>query len=165
MQIRVLRKALKNQRDDLLAFAKVFDEKLAEMAKRLEIPMFLVRQMVRFFRKQPTSEAYWRSWGDLHDTLSWKFFQLHQAIQTAMKQTPRASSLVENLNSRLRNYFTLRKHLGTSYLDLLQFFLNHRKFMSSDCEQRRGKSPREAKAGEKHPHWPEMLGFQRFQRA
>ncbi|WP_261892588.1 hypothetical protein [Acaryochloris marina] len=164
-QIRVLRKALKNQRDDLLAFAKVFDDKLAEIAQRFETPLFLVRQMVRFFRKQATSEAYWRSWGDLHQMLSWKFFQLHEAIQDAMKQTPRASSLVENLNSRLRNYFTLRKHLGTPYLELLQFFLNHRQFMSSGCEGRKGKSPREMMTGEKHPHWLELLGFKLFKRA
>jgi hypothetical protein len=43
-----------------------------------------------------------------------------------MADTPRCSSLVENLNARLRTYFTLRRHLGGSYLDLLQFFLNHR---------------------------------------
>jgi hypothetical protein len=41
-----------------------------------------------------------------------------------MAQTPRGSSLVENLDSRLRNYFTLRRHLGDSYLSVLQFFLN-----------------------------------------
>ncbi|WP_235112119.1 hypothetical protein [Acaryochloris sp. 'Moss Beach'] len=76
---------MKNQRDDLLAFAKVFDDKLAEIAQQFETPLFLVRQMVRFFRKQATSEAYWRSWGDLHQRLSWKFFQLHKAIQDAMK--------------------------------------------------------------------------------
>ncbi|MGB7414556.1 MAG: hypothetical protein WA902_10145 [Thermosynechococcaceae cyanobacterium] len=75
-QMRVLRKALKNQRDDLLAFAKIFDDKLAEISQRFDVPMFLVRQMVRFFRKQPTSEAYWRTWGDLHETMGWKFFQL-----------------------------------------------------------------------------------------
>ena len=164
-QMRVLRKAMKNQRDDLLAFAKVLDDKLAEISLQFDVPMFQVRQMVRFFRKQPTSEAYWRTWGALHKTLNWKFFQLHQAIQKAMQQTPRASSLVENLNSRLRNYFTLRKHLGTSYLSLLQFFLNHRRFMSSDSEQRQGKSPREVMTGENHPHWLELLGFKRFKRA
>ncbi|PZD70529.1 hypothetical protein C1752_10958 [Acaryochloris thomasi RCC1774] len=158
---------MNNQRDDLLAFAKVLDDKLANIAQQFDTPLFLLRQMVRFFRKQPTSEACWRSWGDLHEKLSWKFFQLHlhQAIQNAMKQTPRASSLVENLNSRLRNYFSLRKHLGTSYLGLLQFFINHRRFMSSDSEQRRGKSPGEMMTGEKHLHWLEMLGFKRFQRA
>jgi hypothetical protein len=39
-------------------------------------------------------------------------------VKQAMAQTPRSSSLVENLNSRLRNYFTLRRHLDGSYLDL-----------------------------------------------
>ena len=79
-----------------------------------------------------------------------------------MKQTPRASSMVENLNSRLRNYFFLRKQLGPSYLNLLQFFLNHRQFMRSECEERVGKSPKELMMGESHPHWLEMLGFTRF---
>ena len=31
----------------------------------------------------------------------------------------RASSIVENLNSRLRNYFFLKKQLGVGYLNLL----------------------------------------------
>jgi hypothetical protein len=57
-----------------------------------------------------------------------------------MAQTPR-SSLVENLNSRLRTYFTLHRHLGNAYLDLLRFFLNHRRFMRSRCAERNGKSP------------------------
>ena len=41
----------------------------------------------------------------------------------------RASSLVENLNSRLRAYFFLRRHLGKDYLTLLQFFLNDRRYL------------------------------------
>jgi hypothetical protein len=53
-----------------------------------------------------------------------------------MARTPRSSSLVENLNSRLRNYFTLRRHLGSPYLDLLRFFLNHRRFMRSQLAER-----------------------------
>ncbi len=45
-------------------------------------------------------------------------------LATDMTQIPRSSSLVENLNSRLRNYFPLRRHLGGSYLGLLRFFVN-----------------------------------------
>jgi hypothetical protein len=41
----------------------------------------------------------------------------------------------------------------------------HRTFMSSRKPQRRGKSPKELMTGEEHPHWLEMLGFERFQRA
>jgi hypothetical protein len=82
-----------------------------------------------------------------------------------MATTPRTSSLVENLNSRLRNYFFLRKQLGSGYLDLLRFFLNHRTFMRSRCPERVGKSPAELMTGQEHPHWLELLGFERFQSA
>jgi hypothetical protein len=74
-----------------------------------------------------------------------------------MTRTPRSSSLVENLNSRLRNYFTLRRHLGSLYLDLLRFFLNHRRYMRSQLAERIGKSPRELMTGERHSHWLTLL--------
>lgn len=57
-----------------------------------------------------------------------------------MKQTPRASSLVENLNSRRSNYFFLRGQLGPQYFKLLRFFLNHRTFMRSECPERVGET-------------------------
>ncbi len=113
--------------------------------------------------------------------LSDKFLEVKQAVEQAMKSTPRASSLVENLkasigyagetpaslslNSRLRNYFFLRKHLGSDYLELLRFFLNHRTFRESRVPERVGKSPTELMTGKKHPHSLEMLGFELFQRA
>ena len=78
---------------------------------------------------------------------------------------PRASSLVEDLNSRLRNYLSLRKQLSPLHLNLLQFFLNHRQFMRSECEERMDKSPKVLIIGESYPHWLVMLGFERFQQA
>ena len=82
-----------------------------------------------------------------------------------MKETPRASSMVENLNSRLRNYFFLRRTLGPEYLDLLRFFLNHRTFMRSECPERVGKSSTQLLTGKQHSHWLELLGFERFRRS
>jgi hypothetical protein len=73
------------------------------------------------------------------------------------------SSVVENLNSRLRNYFFLRRHIGNDYLHLLRLFLNHRRFRRSDRPERIGKSPAELLNALRHPHWLELLGFQRFQ--
>ena len=75
-----------------------------------------------------------------------------------MAHTPRCSSLVENLNSRLRTYFTLRRHLGGSYVALLQFFLNHLRSMRSRVG-RQDKSPRELMTGQQHPHWFTLLGL------
>ena len=88
-----------------------------------------------------------------------------QAVDEALKRTPRASPMVENLNSRLRNYFFLRGSLGDNYLNLLQFFLNHRQFMRSLKPERVGKSPKALLTGKLPPHWLELLGFKRFQRA
>ena len=117
-KVRALRKALKNLSDDLLGFAQVLDEKLDRISQRLKIPLYLVRQMCLFFRKQPTSNAYWQVGNQLHQK-SGQFHHLYETVQEVIRQTPRASSLVENLNSRLRNYFFLRKQLGSSYLNLL----------------------------------------------
>jgi hypothetical protein len=100
-----------------------------------------------------TSPTYWLGRNRLRAKMGHKFHALFAAVTRAMAQTPRSSSLVENLNSRLRNYFTLRRHLGDSYLSLLQFFLNHRRFMRSRRVERNGKSPRELMTGQGHPHW------------
>lgn len=77
-----------------------------------------------------------------------------------MGRTPRSSSMVENLNSRLRRYFFLRRHLGNAYLSLLQFFLNHRVLMRSRRAERVGKTPKQLLTGQPHAHWLELLGFE-----
>ncbi len=87
-----------------------------------------------------------------------------EAVEQAMKETPRASSLVENFNSRLRNYFFLRRKLGNDYLDLLRFFLNHRTFLRSEHPEREGKSPTELLTRKPHPPKLELLGFDLFRR-
>ena len=163
--IRKLRTALHNQRDQLLAFAGVLDQKLAAIATRFELPLAVVRDVCLLHRKPATSNAYWERWNQLHSQLSGKFYEVMKAASEALKQTPRASSMVENLNSRLRNYFFLRRSLGDSYLSLLQFFCNHRRFLRSRVPERVGKSPKQLLTGQPHPHWLELLGFERFQRA
>ena len=67
--------------------------------------------------------------------------------------------MVENLNSRLRSYFFLRRQLGPDYLQLLQFFLNHRRFLRSEHADRVGQSPAELLTGQEHAHWLELLGL------
>jgi hypothetical protein len=85
-------------------------------------------------------------------------------VRDLTDQVVRASSIIENINSRLRSYFFLRKQLGPDYLELLQFFLNHHRFLRSDRPERVGKSPAELLTGQTHPHWLEMLGYRLFSR-
>jgi hypothetical protein len=163
--IKSLRIALSNQKEDLLAFAQVLDEKLSKIAQKFQIPHSWVREVCLLMKKPMATNIYWQKWNQLYKQLSDKFLKVKEAVELAMKSTPRASSLVENLNSRLRNYFFLRKNLNSGYLELLRFFLNHRTFMTSRKPERKGKSPKELMTGEKHPHWLSMLGFDLFQRA
>jgi len=156
-RIRPVRVALQNQRDTLLAFAGVLDQKLADIAQTYAIAEPLVREACVLHRLPSTSPAYWQEWNQLRATTGGKFRVLFDAVSRAMAHTPRSSALVENLNSRLRPYFTLRRHLGNSYLDLLRFFLNHRRFMRSRRAERQGKSPRELMTGQTHPHWLTLL--------
>src|SRR5664279_3139780 len=166
-RIRPVRVALRNQRNDLLAFAGVLDTKLAGIARALEISLSLVREACVLHRLPTTSTAYWQGWNRLRAEIGGKFHAVFDAVSQAMARTPRSSSLVENLNSRLRTYFTQRRHLGSAYLDLLRFFPNHRRFMRSRLAERIGKSPRELMTGESHPHWLTLLdlGLLQNQRA
>ena len=157
-RIRPMRVALQSQRDALLAFAKVLDEKLVAIAQSHNTSEQLVRQVCLLHRLPSSSTSYWKRWNQLRSKLTDKFHLAFDAVASAMAHTPRCSSLVENLNSRLRTYFTLRRHLGSSYLALLQFFLNHRRSMRSRVG-RQDKSPRELMTGHQHPHWFTLLGL------
>ena len=157
-----LRLALAKQREAVLGFARVFDDKLAALAQRHNTPLYWVRQICRLQRKKPTSDAYWVRWNYLHARLGPRFVSVVAEVRQTMDDTLRASSLVENLNSRLRKYFFLRRHLSEGYLGLLQFFLTHRTFLRSRRARRVGNSPTELLTGRSHAHWLELLGFQRL---
>jgi hypothetical protein len=154
-----VRVALQHQRDDLFAFADVLDEKLATIAQAADVSEYLVRTACLLHRKPTTSPAYWPGWNDLKSKLGARFKAVFAAVAHAMAHTPRSSSLVENLNSRLRPYFTLRRHLGEPYLDLLRFFFNHRRFMRSRRAERKDRSPCELMMDQEHPHWLTLLGL------
>jgi len=158
-RIRPVRVALRNQRDDLLAFARILDAKLAAIARAHALSEPLVREACVLHRLPTTSPAYWQGWNRLRAQIGGKFHTLLDAVGRALADTPRNSSLVGNLNSWLCSYFTLRRHLGGSYLDLLRFFLNHRRSLRSRRAERNGKSPRELMTGQGHPHWLTLLGL------
>jgi hypothetical protein len=155
---------LRNHRTALLAFVEVLQEKLSQVAQRFAVPLTSVQTLCEIEALDKRSDLYWQRTARWQSLLKERWYPIHQAVLEAMAQTPRASSLVENLNSRLRSYFFLRREIGHGYLDLLRFFLNHRRFPRSDRPERVGKSPAELLTGQTHPHWLEFLGYTRFHR-
>jgi hypothetical protein len=138
---------LENQRDALLAFAWQLDQDLQALAEEFAVPAALVEEVRHVLSLAPSrlerwqrDKALWQRWGS-------RYGLVRETVAELLGQVVRASSVIENLNSRLRNYFFLRRHLGEDYLTLLQFFLNHRRFPRSESPQRQGKSPAELLTG------------------
>ena len=155
---------LDNHRDQLLGFADQLDRHLAERAVHFQVSVDTLRELLRVQQLSHANPCRWQREAQLRQQLQERFHDINEAVRELAAHTVRASSLVENLNSRLRNYFTLRRHLGADYLALLQFFFNHRRFDRSDCPERAGKSPAELLTGQTHPHWLKMLGYEPFSR-
>ena len=155
---------LQKHRDELLAFAAQLDRDLGTLAEEFQVSVDLVREVLDLQALDERQSQRWQKEAGLRHKLRDRFWDLSARVQDLADHTVRASSVIENLNSRLRCYFTLRRHLGADYLILLQFFLNHRRFLRSEHPERVDKSPAQLLSGQNHPHWLEMLGFRRFSR-
>ncbi len=156
---------LENQRDLLLAFAKETDGHLSFLAHELGASLTDLRQLFNLRAHERTSGTSAGRDQPLREQLGKIFDAADQTVQKIADSVVRASSVIENLNSRLRCYFFLRRQIGPGYLDLLRFFLNHRRFMRSEHPERVDKSPAELLFDEPHQHWLELLGFEMFKRA
>ena len=155
---------LKNHRDQLLAFAQQLDQDLADLAADFQVPLAVVRGLLDLRTLDMRQPPRWQKEAALRQQLGDRYHHLNEAVRDLAEHVVRASSVIENINSRLRAYFFLRRHLGDDYLTLLQFFLNHRRFLRSEHQERAGKSPAELLTGQTHAHWLELLGYTRFSR-
>jgi hypothetical protein len=152
-----VRKKLENQRNDLLRFARLLDEALANIAEEYGVEVYLVRSMLLLQDLALSSNQRQEKEEKLRKVLRRRFYAIQEAVKKIADEVVRASSVIENLNSRLRNYFFLRRQIGGSYLELLRFFFNHRRFMRSEHADRVNKSPKELLTGQSHPHWLDLL--------
>jgi hypothetical protein len=155
---------LKNQRNQLLAFVVALESELVGLAATQQIPVAVAWAMLNTQAQSVWDQTRWQRDGQLHKQLGAKYHAVSVAVADIRSRVVRASSVIENLNSRLRGYFFLRRELGSDYLALLQFFLNHRRFLRSEHAERADRSPAELLTGQEHAHWLELLGFTRFVR-
>ena len=63
--IRKLRIALDNQKEDLLAFAQILDQKLADIAHKFKISLSQVRQVCLLMKENLSTNIYWQRWNQL----------------------------------------------------------------------------------------------------
>jgi hypothetical protein len=154
-----VRKLLENNRQELLAYIKRLDENLAGLACEFDVSTAAVRAVWNLECLDAASAKYGLEATTLRSGLGSKFYGLQQAMPALQLVTFRSSSWVENINSRLRNYFFLRRQIGPDSLELLQFYFNHHQYERSAVAARIGKTPAQLLTGEPHPHWLTLLGY------
>ncbi|WP_185753782.1 hypothetical protein [Selenomonas sp. AB3002] len=70
--------------------------------------------------------------------------KVHDEIVTGIK---RASSMVENVNGRLRAYMNIKRHVSSNFYSLVQLHMNAKKYRRSRVASRKGHSPLELLTG------------------
>lgn len=158
-------RGLAKQKAELLAFAAALDTDVRDLTHYARVPEEVVRELVAVQELPATSGARWQRDQTLRQRLGARYHEVSLWVAELRRGVVRASSVVENVNSRLRSYFFLRKEVGQGYLELLRFFLNHRRFLRSEHAERVGRSPAELLSGAAHGHWLELLGYQLFRQA
>jgi len=153
---------LRRHKAELLDFVKELDEEIAVVANYARVPEAVVRELMALQEMPATSARRWQRDTVVHRQLGERYHEVSELAELLRRDVVRASSVVENVNSRLRNYLFLRKEVGQGSLELLRFYLNHHRFLRSERSEREGKSPAELLSGQEHGHWLEMLGYQLF---
>ncbi len=156
---------LENQRESLLAFVKVLEQKVYLISEKFNCPINTIWEICELQRFNMQNDNYHIKAIPIETKLSNQFDAIEDEIIEALESTERTSSMVENFHSRLKPYFFLRKEIGFGYLELLKFYLNHSVFLRSEKEFRVNKTPAEILRNEPHKHWLELLGFNKFKKA
>jgi hypothetical protein len=163
-RISAMRITLENKKESALHFSVVLDEEFKRLSDQFKVSADLVWEVCKLQHCDVNNNLYHVRSLLLRMDLKEKFFEIEKQVIDIMDKTERTSSMIENLNGRVRKHIQSRIEIGYGYLDLLRFFMNHTPFARSARCERKGKTPAELLSGKPHPHWLELLGFNRFKR-
>ena len=89
-----------SERDDLLAYSARLDRDLATLAAEFRTPVETVRAALNIETFEPEEPARWPREVVISRRLGSRFFPLSEAVAELARRTVRASSVIENFNSR-----------------------------------------------------------------
>jgi hypothetical protein len=151
--------SLNYRRTALLDVANALNDQFEQLAARFKISINTIWRVCYTARYGFDSANYGEQSSALDELIGEQYDEIEDAVLLILESTHRCSSMVENLNSRVRPYLEERKSVGQKTLSLIQFYLNHKPFMRSKHERLVNKTPAEALTGKAHLPWLEMLGF------
>ncbi len=95
----------------------------------------------------------------LGNLLCKRYTEVKEEFERILRSAKRASSMVENVNGRIRTYMNLKRIVPKKFFILMKVYFNTKKYRRSRFPQRIGKSPVELLTGKEYPEFLECIGF------
>lgn len=153
-------KSISLNKENLLLFVKTAHEQIQIISEDNYIHKIILNLLWKQKIYSEKVNNYWIIENEILKLSDIKTIEnIKESFRKMIKTLVRASSIVECINSLIRPYLFLKRTLKGKFLDLLQFYLNTRKYMNSRVEERKGKSPLELLTGKEHSLWLDILGY------
>lgn len=150
---------IESNMDNILLFVKEAEQQMDILAQVENIDKEILQLMWKQNLYSINNNKYWILDVVIRKALKKNYENIREKFKAIVNKLVRASSIVECMNSLIRPYIELKKTLKGNFLDLLQFYLNNRKYSASRKEDRKGKSPLELLTGKDYPCWLDILGY------
>ena len=138
----------------LLFLSRLFNG-FRQAARQMGLPEEAFRLLYRRLGTSKDSDAYTELTCQALEVIGDARFSAAEKVHDRIvRYIKRASSMVENVNSRLRAYMNIKKHVSNDFYSLVQLHLNTKKYRRSRVESRKGYSPVELLTGQP---WPELI--------
>lgn len=152
-------KTLNSNKEILLFFVKKAENLFIKLSIEEDVRLDTINLFWQQHGIKNTNNKYWILDSKLKSRLGNNYSKIKSKVQEILKTIVRCSSMVENINSQIRPYLLLKRTLKGKFLDLLQFYLNTRKYLNSRVKERKGKSPIQLLTGKDYGNWLDILGY------
>jgi hypothetical protein len=143
----------------LLSFIGRLERGMETAAKETGLPVLGFQLMYRQLSSRPGSMEDSEMHCMQRLMLGERYGEARAEFERLLKRTKKASSLVENLNGRIRVFIEVKRIIPTRFFVLLKVYFNTRRYKRSRCRERVGRSPLELLTGNTQPDFFEALGY------
>lgn len=143
----------------ILLFLKRMEEQCILSSQKTGVPLEAYHLIYQEKSCAPLSQMRSQIEYALGNLLGSSYASAKEECKRLLSSIQRASSLVENLNGRIRPYIDLKRTIPDKFFVLLKVYFNTRKYRRSRHSERVGKSPMELLTGREQPGFWEALGF------
>ena len=151
-------KAFRKQVGKATGYLKALEKNIGTLAESMGYEPHVFRNMYRLSCMGTVHPMFQEMHGEPRQALKADYDEAMRLVKELVKSTCRASSIVENLNSRVRPYMNAKRFIPEGFFPLLQLYFNTKKYRRSEVPERVGKSPLELLTGE-HRDFYELLGL------